>query len=158
MTLDDSAPEIVEAPPRVAAYTQMLEIAGGLTRGELALEDAETLWDELDVYLVSELERFGAYPQHDWPAYTEGLALVSRGLQTLLGSVQAARACGLDDGIQGEAEAGSNDVVRGRVLLVAAHEEALRDQAGEMSVDSGPDQVDLHDAAATGEGGQETPS
>lgn len=155
MTEDDRAPEIIEAAPRVAAYTQLLEISAALSAGKIAPEDADALWDELDAYLVAETERFEAYPSFDWPPYTEGLALVCRGLERLRGAARAARTQGLDDQTQADAEAGSDDVARGQRLLVAAHGEAVRAQA---PADSAPDQVTLCEDAVTLEGDQATPS
>lgn len=147
--------EIVEAAPRVAAYTQLLEIAGAVAAGELEPQDAERLWDELDAYLAAETGRFEAFPSFDWPPYTEGLALVCRGLERLRAAARAARADGLDNQTQASAAAGSDDVARGQGLLVAAHDEAMRAQA---PAGSAPDPVTLCNDEVTLEGDQATPS
>lgn len=118
--------EIVEAAPRVAAYTQMLEISNALATGVLTPETAAPLWDEVETWLMAEIARFEAYPSFEWPPYTEGLARVCGGLSRLLESVAAARLRGLDAAIQAAAEAGSDEVARGQALLVAACDEASR--------------------------------
>ena len=51
-----------------------------------------------------EIDRFADYPRFDWPAYTEGLARVREGLETLLRVTRSSRLSGLDEGLQAQAE------------------------------------------------------
>lgn len=125
MTEDETPPACIEASPRVAAYVQLVEISAAVSEGRLDGASADALYDELEMYLGLEIDRFADYPRFDWPAYTEGLARVREGLETLLRVTRSSRLSGLDEGLQAQAEQGSDAVVAGQALLVDAHTRAV---------------------------------